>query len=276
MSDTPPSSAIALQASLWMTVGGENFGGNGRIDLLAKIAETGSITQAAKAIRMSYKAAWDAIDKMNALAGEPLVERSTGGKGGGGTKLTARGEQLIRNFQLIAQAHQRFVDQLSAQAHGITDDLQFFQHLHMKTSIRNQFPAKVSRIVTGAVNDEIHLETSSGQTIIAIITQESTKSLDLVVGANAFALIEASAVMLVTGVADGEGAMRFSARNTLSGHIARIHDGAVNAEVVIDLGQGQHLAAMVTNESCQQLGLTVGMPVSAVFKASAVVVAVSA
>lgn len=272
MNDSTAPSAIALQASLWMTVGGENFGGNGRIDLLAKIAETGSITQAAKAIRMSYKAAWDAIDKMNALAGEPLVERSTGGKGGGGTKLTARGEQLIRNFQLIAQAHQRFVDQLSAQSHGIADDLQFFQHLHMKTSIRNQFPGKIDRILTGVVNDEISLTTASGQTITAIITQESTKSLGLEVGAQAFALVEASAIMLVTA-ADG---MRFSARNCLTGNIARIHDGAVNTEVVVDLGQGMHIAAIVTNESAQNLGFTVGMPISAVFKASSVIVAVAA
>jgi molybdate transport repressor ModE-like protein len=81
-----------------MTVGGVNLGGPGRIALLAKIAECGSITQAAKAIRMSYKAAWDAIDAMNNLAGEPLVERLAGGKGGGGTRLTARGEQLVANF----------------------------------------------------------------------------------------------------------------------------------------------------------------------------------
>ena len=84
--------SIALRGSVWMMVGGENFGGPGRIALLARIAECGSITQAAKAIKMSYKAAWDAIDSMNNLAGEPLVERVAGGKGGGGTRLTPRGE----------------------------------------------------------------------------------------------------------------------------------------------------------------------------------------
>ncbi|HEX8785969.1 MAG TPA: LysR family transcriptional regulator, partial [Telluria sp.] len=70
-----PDKAIALQGSVWMTVGGENFGGPGRVELLAKIAETGSISQASKAIGMSYKGAWDAIDAMNNLAGEALVER---------------------------------------------------------------------------------------------------------------------------------------------------------------------------------------------------------
>src|SRR5689334_16720910 len=83
--------AIALQGALWMTVGDESLGGRGRIGLLQAIAEQGSITQAAKAFGMSYKAAWDAVDAMNNLAGAALVERSTGGRGGGSTRLTPRG-----------------------------------------------------------------------------------------------------------------------------------------------------------------------------------------
>jgi molybdate transport system regulatory protein len=104
---------IALRGQLWMTVGGVNLGGPGRIELLARIAELGSITQAAKAMKMSYKAAWDAIDHMNNLARQPLVERMVGGKGGGATRLTARGERLVASFRMIEQAHRRFVDQLS-------------------------------------------------------------------------------------------------------------------------------------------------------------------
>lgn len=61
-----------------------------RIALLAQIAELGSITRAAKAVGISYKGAWDAIDELNNLAERPLVERSVGGKGGGGARLTAR------------------------------------------------------------------------------------------------------------------------------------------------------------------------------------------
>ena len=107
---------IELGGSVWMTVGGENLGGSGRMALLAHIAERGSITHAAKAMKMSYKAAWDAIDTMNNLAGEPLVERVAGGKGGGGTVLTRRGTQLVENFRLIEREHSRFVAQLNAEA----------------------------------------------------------------------------------------------------------------------------------------------------------------
>lgn len=70
-----------------------------RIALLQHIAEQGSITRAAKSAGLSYKAAWDAIDELNNLAQKPLVERSVGGKGGGGAKLSSEGERVLRLYQ---------------------------------------------------------------------------------------------------------------------------------------------------------------------------------
>jgi len=113
---------IALQGTLWMTVDGQPFGGDDRMRLLACIADHGSITQAAKAVPMSYKTAWDAIDSMNTLAGEALVERVAGGKGGGGTRLTARGQQLLHNYRTLQAEHQAFVQQLATQARALADD----------------------------------------------------------------------------------------------------------------------------------------------------------
>ena len=263
---------MELQGSVWLTVDGEKFGGEQRIALLAKIAECGSITQAAKAIKMSYKAAWDAIDAMSNLAGEPLMQRAAGGKGGGGTRLTQRGEQLVKNFGLIEREHLRFVEQLSQQAEGITDDYLLIRRMSMKTSARNQFRGKVTQVNTGSVNDEIELEISAGQKIVAIVTHESTSELGLKIGAEALALIKSSSVILVT---DDEGA-RFSARNRLTGSIARVHAGAVNTEVVLELPGGASLAAIITNESSASLGLSVGMTASAIFKASSVIVGVPA
>src|SRR4051812_20906331 len=89
------SRAIGLQGAIRLTVGGDDLGGAARVGLLRAVAQQGSITQAAKAVGMSYKAAWDAIDAMNTLSDTPLVERSTGGRGGGSTRLTPRGEQLV-------------------------------------------------------------------------------------------------------------------------------------------------------------------------------------
>ncbi len=264
--------AIELRGSVWMTVGGENFGGPGRVELLARIAECGSITHAAKAMKMSYKAAWDAIDQMNNLAGEPLVERLVGGKGGGSTRLTKRGVQLVANFRVIEREHRRFVDELSQQAHGLEEDLQLIRRMSMKTSARNQFLGTVAGIRPGAVNDEIDLDIVGGQRIAAVVTRESTVNLGLKTGVEAFALIKASSIILVT---DTQGA-KLSARNQLSGVVSELRAGAVNSEVVIKLGGGGTVASIITNESCKTLGLAVGVPATAIFKASSVILGVPA
>lgn len=263
---------IALQGRIWMTVDGANLGGPDRVALLAKIAECGSITQAAKAIGISYKSAWDAIDAMNNLAGEPLVARLSGGKGGGGTRLTRRGAQLVENFCTIEREHRRFVESLSQAAEGIADDYLLIRRMSMKTSARNQFLGKVTRVKAGAVNDEIELEVAGGHKLVAIITHESTDGLGVQVGAEAFALVKASSIIVVT---DDEGA-HFSTRNRFTGVVARVQTGAVNSEVVIDLFGGGSIAAIVTNESCNALGLAVGKAAAAIFKASSVIVGIPA
>jgi len=140
----------------------------------------------------------------------------------------------------------------------------------MKTSARNQLSGRVSSLSAGAVNDEVELTLTAGQRIIAVVTHESAASLGLVVGAEAFALVKASSVLVATDL----GKARLSARNQLRGTVARLQPGAVNAEVVIDIGGGQTVAAIVTLESARSLGLAPGMAVIAVFKASSVILGV--
>jgi molybdate transport system regulatory protein len=264
---------IEIEGSVWMTVGGENFGGAGRITLLAAIAESGSITKAAKAIHMSYKAAWDAVDNMNNLAGEPLVERVSGGKGGGGTRLTARGAQLVENFKLIEREHRQFVQQLSRQAAGIADDFLLIRRMAMKTSARNQFLGKVTQVQRGAVNDEVTLEIAGGQRIVAVVTRESTEDLGLQAGAQAVAMIKASSVIVM--VDDGRGT-RFSARNRLAGTVFQVQRGAVNSEVVIDLDGGGKLAAIITNASVDSMRIAPRERATGMFQESSVILGVSA
>lgn len=265
---------IALEGKLWMSVGGENLGGTNRVELLAAIAELGSITGAAKAVGLSYKAAWDAIDTMNNLAGEPLVERVTGGKGGGGTRLTARGSQLVANFRMIEQVHNDFLERLNRQAAsmatGLADDVALFTRFKMRTSARNQFFGTVTQVERGAVNDEVLLDIAGGQQIVAIVTRESSESLGLAPGRQAFALIKSSSVIVMT---DSTGA-RLSARNQLQGTVTRLMRGAVNSEVVIALAGGASVAATITNDSAASLGLEEGAAATALFKASSVILGV--
>lgn len=268
MTDTPP--AIALNGSVWMTIDGKNFGGPGRIALLARIADTGSITQAAKAIGMSYKAAWDAIETMNTLAGEPLVARVSGGKGGGGTCLTARGKTLVENFRLLETEHRRYIEALGKQAEKLADDYLLLRTMSMKTSARNQFYGKIKSVTRGSVNDEVTLEITPDLNIVAIVTHECADELGLQPGAAAFALVNSSSVMLATHDQNA----RYSARNQLHGQIARLTPGAVNTEVAVEIAEGVTIVAIITNQSCENLALNTGDIVTALFKAPSVIIGI--
>jgi len=262
-----------IEGRLWIAREASNVAGHGRIDLLQRIADTGSISQAAKSMGMSYKAAWDAVDAMNNLAGEALVERATGGKGGGGTRLTARGQRLVAAFRLIEEEHRRFLQSLGENIEDFADTYQLMRRLNMKTSARNQFYGKVAEVRSGAVNDEIVIELQGGDRIVSVITQESTRHLGLHPGAEVVALIKAPWVIIVD---DAAGSIRMSAQNRLCGTIAKLARGAVNAEVVVQLKGGTTVCAVISNDSMDELALSEGKQVAAVFNASHVILGVPA
>ncbi|KVC48375.1 molybdenum-dependent transcriptional regulator [Burkholderia ubonensis] len=271
---SPPSRTepLELGGELWLRAGAQMLGGSTRIALLAAIGETGSITRAARAVGISYKGAWEAIDTMNNLAGEPLVLRATGGKGGGGTTLTPRAASLIAAFRTIEREHRRFIDAASAAVSGFDVDWALIGRIGMKTSARNQLFGKVASIRRGAVNDEVALTLPGGQTIVAVVTHASTEALGLQVGADACALVKASWVMLA---ADDGAPVRVSARNQLHGAVETVKGGAVNSEVTLVLDGGGTLTAVVTNDSVEALQLAAGRRAIALFKASSVILAVT-
>lgn len=264
--------SLALSGELWLHAGGQTLGGAARIALLAAIGETGSITRAAKAVGLSYKGAWDAIDTMNNLAGEPLVLRATGGKGGGGTTLTPRATALIAAFRAIEREHRRFIDAASAAVEGFEVNWKLIGRIGMKTSARNQLFGKVLAVKHGAVNDEVVLALPGEHTIMAVVTHESVQELGLAPGVDACALVKASWVVLA--VEDGS-PLRLSARNQLQGVVETVTRGAVNSEVLLALDGGMTLAAIVTNDSVDALGLAQGVSAVAAFKASSVILAVN-
>ncbi|HEX5682844.1 MAG TPA: TOBE domain-containing protein [Ideonella sp.] len=263
---------LGLDGAVWLTVGGENLAGHTRVGLLRAVAEQGSITQAAKAFGISYKAAWDAIDQMNQMAGEPLVERSTGGRGGGSTRLTARGERLVQRYGQIDAAHQRFLRLLDQASIDLDQDFSLLSILNMKTSARNQFVGTVTSVRAGAVNDEIELTLPGGAKLVATVTRESTESLGLRTHMTAIALVKASSVLLATGL---EGS-KVSARNQLPGTVAAVTPGTVNAEVELEMDGANRIVAIVTQDSLKSLGLAPGTRATALFDASSVILAVAA
>lgn len=99
---------LRADGRFWLTLDGKNFLGRGRVELLQRIRETGSISKAAKSMKMSYKAAWDAVDAMNAAWSIPLVI-----SGPAGSRLTADAEQLIAAFQKAEARHAAFMEKLA-------------------------------------------------------------------------------------------------------------------------------------------------------------------
>ncbi|WP_084621009.1 winged helix-turn-helix domain-containing protein [Paracoccus aminophilus] len=75
--------------------------GRGKADLLQAIADEGSISAAGRAMDMSYRRAWALVEEMNLAFTEPLVDSARGGSGGGGAHLTARGEQVLRDYRAL-------------------------------------------------------------------------------------------------------------------------------------------------------------------------------
>jgi len=266
MTDSP----LELDGSIWLRAGSQTLGGASRIELLRQIDLTGSISAAARVVGMSYKGAWDAIDTMNNLAGEALVLRSTGGKHGGGATLTPRADSLIAWYAAIQQEHRRFTDLLARINPDSPKNLELIQHMMVRTSARNQLIGTIRHIQAGAVNDEITLQTDEGVTIVSTITHVSAQNLELVVGRRAMAFIKAPSVMI--GLPDP--GMKLSARNQLEGTIGHILEGAVQAEVGVDLGDATRITAMISIQSVRATNLAVGQPACAIFESSSVLLGV--
>ncbi len=140
----------------------------------------------------------------------------------------------------------------------------------MKISARNILPGTVTGVTKGTVNAEIVLSLRGGEIVVAIITNTSADRLALQAGTDAFAIIKASDVMVGKGLENA----KLSARNILSGNVAELNEGAVNSEVGIRLPGGTMLAASITKESVHALNLRMGDGVSAVVKASHVLIGV--
>ncbi|MFN7725796.1 MAG: TOBE domain-containing protein [Rubrivivax sp.] len=268
----PPPAHYAVEGAIWLSVGGESFGGQARIGLLQAIASQGSITRAAQQVGISYKTAWDAIDTMNQLAGHALVTRSTGGRGGGSTRLTAHGQQLVERFAQVDAAHQRFLRLLNGGSLDLSQAFSELQTLNLRTSASNQFVGTVSAVRLGAVNDEVELALDSGARLVAVVTHGSALALGLRTGQTAYALLQAASVLLAAGL---EGA-RVSARNQWAGVVQQVRPGAVNAEVLLQLDQGGTLTAAVPQASLDELPCRPGSRLTALFKASDVVLATAA
>ena len=247
--------------------------GDERIRLLEAIERTGSINKAARQVPMSYKTAWDALDALDNLADQPVIVRTVGGPGGGGTTLTAYGRWLVAMFRAVEDEYQGALDALAEAAGPEVADKAAFQRLlrrlTMCTTVSNQFACTVTKVRSGPVLTQVLLALDGDSQVEAHVSTDGAGEMQLTAGQEVITLIKAQSILLIPDLH-----VRTSAQNHLSGVVSRIKSGPINAEVVVDLPPRmvRHVTAVVPAPAVRSLGLSVGSPVTAAFHASSPVI----
>lgn len=228
-----PSSSLSVAAAL------DHGPADKRIAILRQIGAGGSISQAARAVGVSYKAAWQALDTLTNLAGVPLVERVVGGTGGGGAVLTPAGQALLDAAQAMDAARAEVLARLSGQAPAAA-------RLALRTSMRNQWPCVVEALQVQGPLVRVLLRgaDASAQTLrlASRITRESAELLGLVPGLPVLALAKATAVQVQRpGAIQGE--------NCWPARVTRVDRGEAGDEIAAQLDAGVHMVGFAAAAS---------------------------
>lgn len=257
-----------IDAYLMLRSGGRLLVGRDRIRLLEAVAEHGSISKAAKAMGISYKTAWEAVDAINNLLPTPAFVTRTSGRVGGAAEMTKEGRRLITVFHRL-EDHLAKISSLIAEEglEDIGDALLWATGF--KVSARNIFHTEVVSVRRWPVDVEVVLRISEDHNIHATITNAATEQLGLAPGRKALAFVKAPFVRLVSP--DEASNVR---RNLFRGSVMRRIDAEVHSEVHIDLTNGKTLVAVVPRHQVEDLGIAEGSDAAATFEPDHVIIAV--
>lgn len=237
-----------------------------RIALLKAIDEVGSLNSAIKLVPLSYKGAWDMIYIMNNLCPTPVVEKNTGGIGGGGTRLTQYGKNLVKTYEIIEKEHQKFLETISLVTDFDSGNLKFFRRFNMQISARNQLLGIIQKIEIEKVSATVYVKLKNDYVITSVITAGAVENLALKEEDEVIVIIKSNSVILSI-----DEKINISARNKLNGVIEKIYLGEVNAEVIVNIG-GDLIACVITKNSVQELNIKIGDKGTIVVKSSDVMI----
>jgi ModE molybdate transport repressor domain/molybdenum-pterin binding domain len=219
-----------------------------RIDLLRAIEQSGSLSQAAKQIGISYKTAWDAINEINQLAPKPFLITATGGKNGGGTKLSAYAVRFIQLYDLLTQLQYKAFNILNDDNIPLDDILKITAKLSLQTSARNQIYGSVSSIEATHIAGLVKVKLNDNQTELkAYITQQSIERLKLNIDKTVLLLIKAPLIELNN-----------LNENQLIVKVEKIVTDGQLSEISFSLPSGIMLYASKATNEVNQLKLTEG------------------
>jgi len=255
-----------IKSNIWFENKESGFFGKGRIELLKKIDKHGSITAAAKAMKMSYKAAWDAVNEMNNLSDSPIVEREAGGKGGGGTVLTEKGCATIALYEELEAMQTHFWSSLK----NIEDDAvkleQFAKRMTIRTSARNQLLGVVKDIQKGKLKAKITLRLSGGEEVVVFITTRSFNEMSIQKGMELFIILKSSWIKFCNPERKSENILECSVDEILLDY--------ENVEITLLLKGGNILTLSMSEDSFRAFGLEIGDSSHVCFGASDALLAV--
>lgn len=257
-----------IDALLALRADGRLLVGRDRIALLEAVIEHGSMTKAAQAAGFSYKTAWDAVQAINNLLPRPAFVTRTGGKRGGGAKVTEEGRRLIAAFHKLEEKLGRISASIAAEGLDNVDDLLLWG-LTVKVSARNVFRCTLVALHKEPVDVTATLQVSAANDMSAVVTHGAVEDLRLAPGRHVMALVKSSFIHLA---AAGE-APAVAGRNRLEGQVVQRIDGDANSEIQLDIGDGKILTAVVPKENAEDLRIAVGDRLDAFFKASDVMLA---
>lgn len=244
---------MKIDGRFWLTKEGQSFLGLGRIELLEQIDQIGSINAAAKAMKMSYKAAWERINGMNALSDQPLLERTTGGRGGGGTVLTPYARELIATFHRFNELHRQFIDRFSEAGNDPERLARILSRTFLTTSARNQLPATLISIETHGLHSTLTLALSGSDTLRSTITAKSVQNMGLEIGCDTYAIIKSSDIKIVSSPPSSD-----VADNRLYGTIESLESSGENIEIALRLNGGTLLIALEKRDRLQSFEMGIG------------------
>ncbi len=235
-----------------------------RLDILRRIGEAGSISEAARGAGVSYKAAWQALENLSTLAGARLIDKAVGGSGGGGARLTDAGRQLLDAADRLNDAKRSVLAELEKRTDNALS-LQGLVGLGMRTSMRNQLPCIVESVSKRAGVARVRLKLATGASLTSRITCESAELLGISSGMGVLALFKATAVTVMPCCTAREGL------NLLDGEIVQITSEDDGGEVAVQLMQGVHLIGFPADRN----GFAMHQSVVASLDEAAVVIAIA-
>jgi len=237
--------------------------------LLQSIEQSGSISQAAKQVGLSYKGAWQILEKANNFSPRTLITTATGGYMGGGTHLTKAGKALLQLFTQLDEQHQLFVQRLNQNLSKDSYAQLLLEPLSIKNSAANQLFGTVIVIQPGIDSAEIIVQLIGGERIAVSLSFAELDSLALSLGRPVLLLLDSRDISIVTDNDAG----RFSARNALHASVIRVRQHGGDIEITLNLIGDDTLCVTIAKERSEAMELRPGITTQAVFNSSAVIIA---